>query len=371
MIASDPETPEARPVAIDVGPISAQPTGVSISVSELECALDALEPGRMVRIGEAVGAGRRLRGLRHLAWLQTRADEDARAAGVSLAHYTNGVAPLRSRTPFVLSIMDLSLLRRPSEHPLKRLGLAPFLVSAARRARLVIVPSRATALEVRRLLHVPAERLVVIPLAARTGLSGLSMGPEGPAETLGRLGLQPGRFVLSLGTIEPRKNHVRLLAAFDRVAGRDPGLHLVLVGRWGWRTSAFQRALAASPYRDRVVVTGHLPDVEVAALLRSCAVMAYPSLYEGFGLPVLEAMAAGAPVVTSTVSALPETAGGAAVLVDPLDVASIAAGIATAMDRREELVAAGHTRVAGRSWLDVGRETLDAYRRAQDSDDGR
>jgi len=364
MTALDPGAHAVGRVAIDVVPISAQPTGVSISVSELVRALDVLEPGHVVRIGEAIEASRHLRGPRHLAWLQTAADRDVRAAGASLAHYTNGVAPLLSRTPFVLSIVDLSLLRRPGDHPVGRLALAPFLVSAARRARLVIVPSRATTLEVRRLLHVPAERIVVVPLAARTALAGHAKDPEAEAATLGRLGVEPGRFVLSLGTIEPRKNHVRLLAAFERVAATEPGLRLVLVGRRGWRTSAFRRALAASPVRDLVVVAGHLPDATVAHLLGACAVMAYPSLYEGFGLPVLEAMAAGAPVVTSTVSALPETAGGAAVLVDPYDVGSIAAGIVEAMDRRDALVAAGRARVAGRSWLDVGRETLDAYRRA-------
>ena len=115
---------------------------------------------------------------------------------------------------------------------------------------------------------------------------------------------------------------------------------------------------------DRVVVTGHVPDATIAALLCSCAVMAYPSLYEGFGLPVIEAMAAGTPVVTSAVSGLPETAGGAAVLVDPEDVGAIAAGIEEAMTRRHELVAAGRARAAERSWLDVARETLDVYRRS-------
>jgi glycosyltransferase involved in cell wall biosynthesis len=97
--------------------------------------------------------------------------------------------------------------------------------------------------------------------------------------------------------------------------------------------------------------------------------MAYPSLYYGFGLPVLGAMASGAPVVTSTVSALPETAGGEAVLVDPYDIGSIAAGLVETMDQRDTLVTAGHARVAGRSWLDVGREPLEANGRAQDSDD--
>ena len=231
-------------------------------------------------------------------------------ADCSLAHYTNGVAPLRTRTPFVLTIHDLSLLRRPRDHPLGRVILAPFIVSAARRAQLIIVPSDATRQEVQRLIHLSGERMVVVPLAARASLVVPADGRS--ADLLKRLGVEPGRFVLSLGTIEPRKNHTRLLAAFERLAGADPGLRLVVVGRWGWGFGGFQRALRASPVRDRVVLAGYLPDADVAALLRTCAVMAYPSLYEGFGLPVLEAMAAGAPVVTSVTSSLPEAAGGAA-----------------------------------------------------------
>ena len=117
--------------------------------------------------------------------------------------------------------------------------------------------------------------------------------------------------------------------------------------------------------RDRVVVAGHRSDEEVVALLRHCAVMAYPSTYEGFGLPVVEAMAAGVPVVTSRASSLPEAAGGAAVLVDPSDIGSIARGIADAVDQREALIEAGLARVAGRTWLDVAQETIEVYGRAQ------
>jgi glycosyltransferase involved in cell wall biosynthesis len=360
--ALDPRAPATGRVAVDVGPVDARPTGVSVYVSELVQALETLVPGRIVRIGEPSGSNPRLRGPRHLAWLQSSADLDARGADCSLVHYTNGVAPLRTRTPFVLTILDLSLLRRPRDHPLGRLALAPVIVSAARRAQLIIVPSQATRQEVRRLLHRSSESIVVVPLAARSSVVVQAAGPTAPL--LDTLGIAPGRFVLSLGTIEPRKNHTRLLAAFERLAGADPGLRLVFVGRWGWGSGGFRRALDASPVRDRVVLAGHLPDSDVARLLRSSAVMAYPSLYEGFGLPVLEAMAAGVPVVTSATSSLPETAGGAAVLVDPYDVASIAAGLADAMARPDALIAAGLARAGARTWLDVGRETLDVYRRA-------
>jgi glycosyltransferase involved in cell wall biosynthesis len=357
---------EGARIGLDVGPARTPAAGVSVYVAELAGALDRLAPERVIRLGvrpggpvaASNGGGPVSRQGSHgyLAWLQASAERDARAAGCDLVHYTNAVAPLRTTLPFVLTIHDLALIRRPSQHPIARLARVPLTVLAARRARLVITPSAATATDVRRLLHVPASRVVVIPDAGRL----LVAGPE-DADVVDRLGLTRGRFILSLGTIEPRKNGVGLLAAFGRLAADDPALRLVFAGGSGWRDGAFRRALASSPARDRVALAGHLPDGELAALLGACAVMAYPSFQEGFGLPILEAMAVGAPVVTSRISSMPEVAGGAAVLVDPTDVGSIAAGIREAMARRDELGAAGWARAAGRTWLDVGRETLAAY----------
>jgi glycosyltransferase involved in cell wall biosynthesis len=368
-----PHVPRAAadaPIAIDAGPARDPSTGVSVYVVQLTRALDELAPGRFVHIGvrrdgpldREPGDGRRryLRGRFHSVWLQASADRDAKSAGCSLVHYTNATAPLRATVPFVLTVHDVSLLVRPLEHRLVRLVEVPMLVSAARRARVVIVPSEATAREVRRVLRVRSSRIAVIPHAARP-----EVGRVGNDDILGSLGLLPQRYVLSVGTIEPRKNHIRLLAAFERLRAMDPDLRLVLVGSWGWRGRGFRDALARSPVRDRVVLTGHVSDDTLAALLRSCAVMAYPSTYEGFGLPVLEAMAVGVPVVTSTASSLPEVAGGAAVLVDPLDVAAIADGLVEAMRRRDGLADAGRARAAGRTWLDVARETMDIYARAQ------
>jgi glycosyltransferase involved in cell wall biosynthesis len=356
-----------RSVGVDVGPARPEPTGVGIYVRELIRSLASLAPSDVTPVGmrtsTAVTGGEPLgvtgfRGGHYLDWIIRQADGEARVAGCRLMHYTNAIAPPRARVPFVLSIHDLSVLRLPGSHPLSRLAIVPFMLAAAHRARIVIVPSFATANEVRRLLHVPPDRVAVVPLAARPA------APVGAERVLADLGLKPHRFVLALGTIEPRKNHVRLLAAFERMAHVEADLRLVIVGASGWRGRPFRRALARCPVRDRVVVAGWRSDHDLAALLASCAVMAYPSVYEGFGLPILEAMAAGAPVVTSRISAMAEVAGGAAVLVDPFDVGSIADGMLAAMRRRDELVAAGHARAAARSWLDVGRETLAVYDRA-------
>jgi glycosyltransferase involved in cell wall biosynthesis len=366
MTAHAARSHDGATIGLDVGPARTPPAGVSVYVSELARALDQLAPGRIARLGvrsdgplaghASSGPVSRLGGRGYLAWLLFSAERDGRAAGCDLIHYTNAVAPIRTTLPFVVTIHDLGLFRQPSHHPVARLARVPFTTLAARRARLVIVPSQATADDVRRRLHVPRSRLVVIPHAARL----LASSPQ-DRMVVDRLGLATRRFVLSLGTIEPRKNGLGLLAAFESLAGDDETLRLVFVGGPGWRDGSFRRAVAASPVVDRIVMTGHLPDGELAALLGACAVMAYPSFHEGFGLPVLEAMAVGAPVVTSGVSSLPEVAGQAAVLVDPTDVGSIAAGIRTAMERSPQLRRAGRARAAGRTWLDVGRETLAAY----------
>jgi alpha-1,3-rhamnosyl/mannosyltransferase len=370
MTARVPRPASSPRTAIDIGPARTPATGVSVYIVELARALEVVAPGSIVRIGVRVDgplgdaplrAGESaMRGRTYLSWLQRTADRDARGAGCRLVHYTNAVAPFGRGLPFVLTIQDLSLIRMPRAHPPARLAAIPLMIASARAARLVIVPSEATRGELRRLLHVPDERIVTIPLAARRPLDRLSGD-----ELLGRLGLVAGRYILTVGTIEPRKNHRTLLAAFERLAASDPDLRLVVAGSPGWGAHDFRRALAVSRQRDRVILAGHVSDDEIGVLLRHCAVMAYPSIYEGFGLPVLEAMALGAPVVTSRVSSLPEAAGGAAVLVDALDVGSVADGIADAMNRREALRQAGLARAGDRTWHDVARETLDVYRRAQ------
>jgi alpha-1,3-rhamnosyl/mannosyltransferase len=369
MTSRAPDRARRARVAVDIGPARSPATGVSIYIIELARALEEIAPGEFVRIGvrsDGPLAGDPLqegaspmRGRTYLSWLLREADRDARREGCRLVHYTNAFAPIRHGLPYVLTIQDLSLIRMPRAHPPARLAAIPVMVAAARAARFVIVPSEATRGELRRLLRVPDDRIVTIPLAARRPTGGAVTG-----EILQRFDLQAGRYILTIGTIEPRKNHRRLLAAFERLAATDPDLKLVIAGSPGWGAGDFHRALARSDVRARVVVAGHRSDEEIAALLRDCAVMAYPSTYEGFGLPVLEAMALGVPVVTSRVSSLPEAAGGAAVLVDPHDVESIARGIADAADRRPGLIEAGLARIAGRTWLDVARETIEVYRRA-------
>jgi glycosyltransferase involved in cell wall biosynthesis len=356
---------EPSVVAFDAGPARARATGVGVYVRDLGRALTARAPGRVVMIGArpdgplASEAATTMATNRHLLWLQRDAVTDARRAGATAAHFTNATAPLRPRMPYVLTIQDLSLLRYPHYHPVLRLAAIPFVAIAALHARRVLVPSHATADEVHSLLRIPAQRIEVIELAPPD--ESVSVASAAPDEVIGRWGLESSRYVLSIATLEPRKNIARLVAAFEAMADDHPGLQLVLVGGRGWRTARIERTISRSRFRNRIVVTGYVSDEVRAALLAGCAAFAYVSLYEGFGLPVIEAMAAGAPVVTSDISSLPQAAGGAAVLVDPNDARAIALGIAEAMERTTELREAGRARVGKLSWDRVAAETLAVY----------
>jgi glycosyltransferase involved in cell wall biosynthesis len=212
---------------------------------------------------------------------------------------------------------------------------------------------------VARWLRVPVERMHVIEHAPPSGAPAVS---QNRADDLLRgRGIDRGGYLLSIATLEPRKNTTRLIRAFERISDERPHLRLVLAGGRGWHTDRIDRAIRTSRARDRIVVTGYVTEEEHAALLGGCALFAYPSLYEGYGLPVIEAMQAGAPVLTSSVSSLPEAAGGAAVLVDPLRVDDMARGLREALDREAELRAAGRERAAKLSWDRAAAETLAVY----------
>ena len=248
---------------------------------------------------------------------------------VDVLHCPTYYGPLRPRVPTVVTVHDLAVLRRPDWFPRWTRTYAPRVVPhMIRAASRVIAVSEFTAREVEEVLRVPRERLHVVPNGVDPAFT-----PDGPRAE--------GDYVLAVGTLEPRKNLRRTIEAARRV-----GVELRIVGDRGW-----------GDVEPGVGWLGRVGDDELAPLYRGARCLVYPSLYEGFGIPVAEALACGTPVVTSRDSAMAEIAQGTAVLVDPEDVASIAAGIAEAVERPVE----GYRPT---SWDEAAAGTLAVYREA-------
>ncbi len=267
--------------------------------------------------------------------------------------------PTRRGTRTLLTVHDLSFLRYPEAFvpPLLRY-LERVVPRSIARADRVLADSAHTRSDIVSLLAVPAGKVRVLysGVDARFSPQG---GPDEDEWLKGRYGLKPGAYVLSVGTLQPRKNYVRLMRAFAalRPGTLGPGCQLVIAGGRGW---LYEDILAESEkHGDRVRILGFVDDADLPALYRNAALFAFPSLYEGFGLPVLEAMACGVPVVCSDASSVPEVAGDAALLVDPLDTE----GLTAAMDRvlrdanlRQKLVDRGLAQAARFSWEQAARQ---------------
>ena len=360
-------------VAFDVGPLGQEPTGVGIFVAELAGALAArLDDGELRFVGRRdLTAGlpasprtTRMRPAVYLGWLQTLAAVDVRRSGATVAHFSDGLAPTLKAARTVVSIHDMSVVRAWRTHPLRRLARVPFALLAPRLADVITVPSVATADEVRRLTGVPSKKIEIVPYAARSAFGAGTTSDRSLPH-----GLSAGGYVLTIGTIEPRKNHERLIHAFELAiadGGLPNGTQLAIAGRVGWRAQPILLRVASSPMAQRIKLLGYVSDLDLASLITRAAAVAYPSLYEGFGLPVVEAMALGAPTVTSNLSSMPEVAGDAGFLVDPFDPRDIARGLTAAvragMTDRAGTAARARAQAATFSWTRTAASMIDIYR---------
>lgn len=364
-------------VALDVGPIKPKPAGVGLYVDSLASALpEFLTIDELAFIGHREDAPAPPPGyptimrpsrLPYPVWVELLAARDAKGAGADIVHYTDGLVPPIRHGRSVVTVLDLSMVRHWRSHRAIRYPRIPLVLVAPWLANRVVVPSTATADEVMALTRYPAARIDVIPLAGRPDARPATA--DQVARTVEGLGLVRNRYILALGTIEPRKNHLRLIRAFESLAKRHAiadDIQLVLAGGLGWGHGAVTRAIEESAIKDRIKLLGYVSETDLPPLLTGAAVVPYVSLYEGFGLPVLEAMACGAPVVTSSVSSMPEVAGDAAVLVDPYDVEAIADAIQQALSldpaARARAIRAGSARAESFSWSNVARLTSATYR---------
>jgi glycosyltransferase involved in cell wall biosynthesis len=304
--------------------------------------------------------------LNRMLYGQFQLNHDRRTTGASLLHHMANVGNMMEQGRTVVTVHDLSFIKEPSWYRLSRSAFLRWAVPrGVRKAERVLAVSQATANDVHEVLGVPEDRIDAIPSGVEDYFkpaSDADMTRVREAYTL------PKDFLLYLGTIEPRKNIERIVRAFTAVAG-DLDLDLVLVGRDGWKVDGIYQAVKESPFRDRIHFPGFVAHEDKAAVLSCAHAFVWPSLFEGFGHPILESMACGVPVLTSDASSMPETAGGAAVLVDPYDVEAIADGMRRIVcdgTLRTALVDRGHARALACSWQQSAAGTIAAYRRALD-----
>jgi len=284
-----------------------------------------------------------------------------------LLHSLAFVSPWRPPCPAVVTVYDLSFKLTPDRFPpAQRLYLSAFTARSCHRARRVIAISESTRSDLVRLFGVPRSKVDVAYPGVSAAFRPLPAEPVAAFRAEHKL---PERFILYLGTLEPRKNVDSLLRAFAEVRRADAGtggsgLHLVLAGARGWWYEELFRLIQSLDLTEVVHLPGYVPEAELPLWYNAAAAFVYPSSYEGFGLPVAEALACGRPVVTTTVSSLPEAGGEAALLVPPGDVEALAAGIQRALRLSPEELARGPAHSALFTWADTAAKTAAAYRLA-------
>jgi glycosyltransferase involved in cell wall biosynthesis len=375
-------------LSLDVSAVPARPGGVGYYTMELAGALCRRDDVSLTMVSRrrdqerwrALAGGRATvtgavpdRRPGRLAFEQLRFPRLLGSLGVDVHHAPHYTMPERSPVPCAVTIHDCTFFDHPEWHLRSK---AVFFRRAIRRASAeaaaLICVSEVTATHLRSVGEVRAP-IVVAP----HGVDHERFTPEEPAPgadgaVLAALGVPSHRPLIAfVGTLEPRKGVAPLVAAFDHVAETNPEAVLVLGGQTGWGLAEVERALAATRHPDRIIRTGYLPDAAVPALLRTAAVVACPALAEGFGLPALEAMACGAPLVTTEGTAMAEMAQGAALLVPPGDGAALADALVAVLEGGEASAATSARRELGlrvaatHTWADSARRHLEAYRIAR------
>jgi len=313
-------------------------------------AVDSIPQAENIQILRARG----LAGARGVAWQQWVLPRWALRAGVQILHCPDYHRPVFSPVPVVNTIHDLSFYPPPPFLPLFKRTVKGMLARVAiERSVALVADSHFTRQEILKRFHIDPRRITVIHLAA-TEVS------DQPREKAGR------PFILFVGTLESRKNVTSLIKAFTSLRARGRIAHrLVLVGQRGWGWPKIRASIESSPFRDEIELVGYASRDEVVRFYRSADLFVFPSLYEGFGIPVLEAMACGTPVVCSRAASLPEVAGDAAEFFDPYNVEDLAAAIERVLECREyqaTLRRKGKERAKRFSWDECARRHCEVYR---------
>ncbi|MDX6644512.1 MAG: hypothetical protein QOK40_239 [Miltoncostaeaceae bacterium] len=298
-----------------------------------------------------------------LGWELTGLVAAARRDGVGVLHSLGTTSPLWAPMARAVTVHDLIFESWPEAFPGARARVLRALVPRMlRRAERIIADSRATADDIVERYAVNPRRLRVVQLGP--GRSPVSLPPGEAARLRARAGVA-APYLLSVATSQPHKNLGALIAALALARQREPGLRLVLVGAAGTGDRALREAVAASGLGPAVTLAGRVDDPTLDALYEGALLFVYPSLQEGFGLPLLEAMQRGVPVLSSSAASLPEVGGDAVAYVDaarPVAIADALVALARDPDRRASMVAAGRRRLGEFSWDRAARETLAVYR---------
>jgi len=301
-----------------------------------------------------------------IVWLQMMAGRVLDRVRADVAHFTNGMVPLGTGAARVVTIHDMSLHLFPRCHPLRRVVInRPLLGVAARVADAIVTVSHSARSDLLRLHAISPERVTVAHEAAGPGFMPIT-DQSRRARIRVRYGL-PERFALYVGAIEPRKNLSRLMEAFAIARAKGVGHELVCVGPYGWSSRDLYEQIDRLGLRNAVHFTGYVPVEDLPVIYNLAELFVFPSIYEGFGLPVVEAMACGTPVITANTSSLREIAEGAAETIDPRSTdALIDALVRLARDAelRADLARRGLARAAEFSWTRTAREMLAVYQRA-------
>ncbi len=369
-------------VGVDARSVAGQPTGVGRYVRNLVGAMARSEAAPRLRLylprsmdaDWGAGVEERVLGLpgalggldNAFTWNHVRLPAHLAREPVDLLHGPFYTLPAVCPCPAVVTIHDISFALHPEWFTRRaRLAFGGFAASSARRARHVLTVSECSRRDIIDRFGVPASRVTAVHLAPDPGFTPVS-DPDRIAAVRAKYGAPEG-YILYVGSISPRRNIPRLLDAFARVARDRKDAFLLIAGSVEPPSPPVDPLIRARGLERRARCTGYVDGADLPALYSGASLVAYPSLYEGFGLPVVEAMACGVPVIASNTSCFPEVAGDAALLVDPHDTGALAEGIAALLSDarlRESLVARGLRRASEFSWDRAAEATIAVYRAA-------
>ncbi|MBI2845245.1 MAG: glycosyltransferase family 4 protein [Chloroflexi bacterium] len=301
--------------------------------------------------------------LTRIIWEQSFLPLHLKSDGIEVQHGLGFVLPLMSSIPGAITIFDLGFVLFPQAHkPWRRLYLSTMAKISAQRAKKIIAISQSTKDDLSKLWGIPPEKVAVVYLGADDEFYADRREEE--IERLRRERNLPQRMILNIGTIEPRKNLPTLLAAYAQLKRNGLPHILVIAGAPGWGAEEVYHQVEQLGLQGKVLFPGYIPSAELPLWYRAADLFVYPSLYEGFGLPPLEAMASGSPVIVSRSSSLPEVVGEAGISVDSQNSGELAMAMARVLkdrDLREEMQAKGKEQARKFSWERTARETLAVY----------